>query len=97
MLKELTECYLRLKEKRLKNPKVEDKELEEFLLDSMGKRIVCLRARQKKHTAVLPCWAECLDFLEGFKPNSPSHPFTQVGRKKVIHWHKMCRKHVNKP
>ena len=63
----MNQCYLDTKQKRLKNPKVTDKEKEAYLLDAFGKRQICARVRQKKHTDVSPCWDACLDFFAAIK------------------------------
>lgn len=94
-LRELTKCYIETKEKRLSKPSVTNIEFEASLLDAFGTRQVCNRVRQRKHhESPLPCWEACGNFYENFKQNSPSFPFSQKDRKRILFWSKACAKKV---
>lgn len=82
----------------MKNPKVVDADREAELLNAFGIRQVCSRARQKKHTDI-PCWPSCLEFFDDIKAKSPSFPYSQLDRKRVLYWAKQCKNMVaaNKP
>ena len=64
-LQKVTECYSKLKEKIMKRVHLAARE--EELLDTFGKRQICVRAKQRNQMNSLPCAQKCNQLFADMK------------------------------
>jgi len=88
-LQKVTECYSKLKEKIMKRVHLAARE--EELLDTFGKRQICVRAKQRNQMNSLPCAQKCNQLFADMKVRSPLTPFTKKERQRILFWSRTCK------